>query len=473
MRPLFFALLIIANTVLAQDTVKLSGTILHPLSDSIVVRYNDNRIAYYPQDFYSPIDKHGNFSMSFPVPHGVYTQATILHGNRLTEIIVQPGDSLTLTADATRLDSSIHYNGRGSAIQNFVALHAIYMGSMSQYIQKIKTHINKEPGDFIKSIGEESKLEDAFTDKHKAGLPASFINYRHNYFLYYNYFMIQQYPQTHAMIKVRRYTDTIPEANFVVVDKMPYAFNDSLLQLPSYLLYLTGVFDIKMKAAGYSYYPADTAMAAKFQDSLQRLVYKLMPAKSAEYYMAQNLYGRARNQPLAKTERMYADYKKHWPGSEYLPVLDKQIAIMERLAPGQPAPDMDMVTMDGRRIKLSDLKGKVVYIGFWASWCKQCVGEMMKENKMKDLLKNKPVEFVYVSIDDDAARDSTLSAKYKINGLFYHAGGGWAAKEIAQYGVQSLPAYFLVDEDGKIAMQNAPGPLQSTELILAIGRLLR
>ena len=474
MRFSSFAILILAFTkVLAQDTVKLSGKILNPLSDSITIRYNDNPIAYYPKDFFAPIDKKGNFSLAFPVPHGVYTQVFIMHGNKLAETILHPGDSLVMTVNAAHFDSSIQYNGRGSAIQNFLARHSIEKGSMNQYTLKIKTHINKEPADFLKAIEEERKIEDQFLEKHKTGIPRSFIDYWTAFFQYYNYFFIQQYPQVHTMIKTRKYTDTIPEANFSVVKKMPYAFHDSLLQLPPYLLYLTGAIEIKLKAAGYSYYQGDTTNARKFQDSVAKLVYKLMPAKSAEYYMAQNLYGHARNQPLDKTELMFTDFKKHWPQSEYLPVLEKQVTTLEKLAPGQPAPDFDITTPDGRTMKLSDLKGKVVYLGFWASWCKQCVGEMIKENKIKDLIKNKPLEFVYVSIDDDTSKDNMLASKYKIDGTFHHANNGWNAKEIMLYGVQSLPAYFLIDEDGNFAVQNAPSPLQSTELILAIEKLLK
>ena len=474
MKPLFLTILtFIAANSFAQDIVKLSGKIANPASDSIIMRYNDNNIAYYPKDFFTHVDKAGNFSFAFPVPHGIYTQATIMHGGKLAEIILHANDSLVMAADGLRFDSSLHFTGRGSAVANFVTRHSIERGGMNQYTLKIKTHINKEPDDFIKSIEEERKLENAFLNKYKTGLPKSFINYWTAYYQYYNYFFIQQYPQVHAMIKARKYTDTIPAAYYSVVKHMPYAFHDSLLQLPPYLLYLTGVFDTKLKAAGYTYYASDTTSGRKFQDSVTKLAYKLLPDKSAEYYMAQNLYGRARNQPIEKTEFMFSDFKKHWPQSEYLPVLSKQVAIVESLAPGHPAPDFDIITPDGQHTKLSDLKGKVVYLGFWASWCKQCVGEMIKENKIKDLMKNKPIEFVYVSIDDDAARDSTLISKYKMEGLFYHAGGGWGAKEIMQYGVQSLPAYFLIDEDGNFAVQNAPGPLQSTEMILAIEKLFR
>ena len=125
-------------------------------------------------------------------------------------------------------------------------------------------------------------------------------------------------------------------------------------------------------------------------------------------------------------------------------------------------------------MKLSDLKGKVVYLNFWASWCKQCVGEIVKEGKMKELIKNKPLEFVYVSIDNDTAAANKLIAKYKMEGLFTHSNGEWSAPEVQLYGVQSLPAYFLIDDEGKFAAQNPPpSPLQSTDLILALEKLFK
>jgi peroxiredoxin len=473
MRLLCIALILIATTALAQDSIKISGRILDPLSDSIEVSYNTNKIAYYPVEYFARLDKKGNFSLSLPVPHGVYTEAAIKHGNKFAELIIQPGDSLVINAIGAHFDSLIHYYGRGSAIENFIALHDKERGLRNKYTVTIREHLHEEPADFLKSIAQEKKAELDFLNKNKAGLPASFIKYWEAYYQYYNYFFIQQYPQIHEFVKLRRYTDTVPEINYSVVKEMPYAFNDSLMQLPPYLLYLTGVFDIKMKAAGYTYFPADTVKARRFQDSVYTLVYKQLPDKSAEYYIAQDIYGRAKNQQIERTEKHFDTFKKHWPQSEYLPMLEKQVATAERLAPGQPAPDFNIITADGTSRKLSDLRGKVVYLNFWASWCKQCLGEITNERKIKTLVKNEPLEFVYVSIDNDTAVDNAIIRKYKISGLFTHADGGWNAKEVQQYGVQGLPAYFLIDKDGKIAVQNALTPMQPTELVLQIEQLMK
>jgi len=468
---LLFLCTLICNVAFARETVKLSGKITNPKSDSIQVSYNDNYLAYYPKEYFAKVDKKGNFSLEFPVPEKSWQPVEIKYHNHLADIIVQQGDSLVVTVNEEHFDSSIHYSGAGSKIQNFIALHTIQKGRLNQYANKVKAPIEKEKDEFLQTIAKEKKAENDFMNSHNDGLPASFVKYWMAYFQYYNYFFTEQYPQVHQIVKLKRYTDTIPDENYAVIKDLPYAFSDSMMQLPPYLLYLNGIFEVKLKAAGFNYKGNDTVQKRLFVDSIAHLAYQMLPTKSAEYFIAQNLYSSAKYQSIERTHSQYATFKKHWPNSEYSALLDMQIGVAERLAPGQPAPDFDITTPDGEHMRLSDLKGKVVYLGFWATWCRQCVGEMMGERKTKDILKNKPVVFVYVSIDNDTAASMRVAKKYKIDGIFHFAKGSWQSKEAQLYGLQGMPAYFLIDKEGKIAVQNPPSPMQSTELIVAISKL--
>ncbi len=465
-------LLLFAGKGLARGIVKISGRIQHPISDSVLVSFSENRIAYYPEEYYARLDSKGNFSLSLSLRRDGYTLADLVHGSKAAELVLQPGDSLVMTADARHFDSTIQYTGRGSEIANVVALHKIIHGRMNQYVMKAKVAINRDPATFLKELATEKQTQMSFLDKHRKGLPATFIKFYNAFYEYYNYFFMQQYPQVHEVITLRRYTDTIPERNYLAVKEMPYAFDDSLLQVPSYLLYLTGVFEIKLRAAGYWFPASDGGNAQKLRDSVSRLALKHLPDKSAEYFIAQDLYGRAKSQEPGRNTLQLNFFKNKWPESEYLAELDKQVSTAQRLAKGQPAPDFDITAPDGRKIRLSDLKGKVVYLTFWASWCKQCVVEMTNVQRPKSLLKNKPVEFVYVSIDRDTAVARAVKEKYKIEGTFTYAPQEWSAPQVRQYGVQGLPAYFLIDRNGKFALQNAPSPPRSTQLLLEINKLL-
>ena len=469
----FFIFLLSTTCVLAQDSVKLSGQIKNAVSDSIKVSYNDNLIAYYPKEFFAKVDKNGFFSLTFPFPKGKYVMTELVHSRTIAELMLLAGDSLNLTVDASHFDSTIQYTGKGKEVQNFVARHTVAKGRMNQYTIKIKQAINKEPADFLKAIDLEKKSETDFLANNISGLPPSFITYWTAFYNYYNYFFMQQYPQVHEMIRHRKYTDTIPPENYDVLKKMPDAFNDSFLQVPSYLLYLTGVLDIRLKADGFIYTASEPDKYAAFRDSVYKLGYKLMPDKSAEYFIAQNIYGRARTQEIAITKLQFDQFNKRWPHSVFTPALTKQIAIAVRLAPGHPAPDFVLHTSDSKALHLSDLRGKVVYLTFWAGWCRQCVGEMSSIKKTKELIRNKPLEFVFVSINNDTLSDQTMIKRLKIDGIFTNVSDGWNSKVIADYGVQSLPAYYLIDEEGNFALQNTPPPPQSTQLILEIEKLFR
>ncbi len=470
---LFLGCLVQAGAARAQDSIKISGTIENPTAESIKITFNDNNLAYYPKAYTARVDKKGKFAMVFPFPKGLYIQAEVSYADKLAEVLLKAGDSLVLHVNTKQFDSTIRYSGRSSDVQNFVALHTYKIGRMNQYSVALRAAMNDEADTFLAKIQREYNNESAFLKAHGATLPKPFTAYWKGFYKYYNYFFMQQYPQMHEIIKLRRYTDTIPQANYSVISQMPVEFSDSCLQLPPYLLYLTGVLETRLKAAGYTWKGVDTAKARALEDSVNKLAYATMPPGSAEYYIAQGIYGRAKTQLLARTQAQFTAFKNKWPASSYLPLLNKQVSLAERLAPGQPAPDFDITTPDGRHMKLSDLKGKVVYLGFWAGWCRQCVGEMMGEKKIKDLIRKKPLEFVYVSISEDTATDRTIADRYKIEGTFTTATKGWASKEVELYGVQNLPAYYLIDEEGKFVLQNTPPPTQTMNLVMAIEKLFK
>ena len=456
----------------AFGIVKLSGTIVHPISDSVKVSYNDNKLAYYPKEFFAKVDKGGSFSIALPLPSGTFMQAEITHGNHLAEVMLYDGDSLRLTADTRRFDSSIHYSGTGSEVQNFVALHTITRGRLNQYTLRVKNLLGKEPEDFYRGIEEERKKEEDFANKSPYVLPKQFKKIWLAHFEYYNYFFLQQYPLMHQMMKLQRYTDTVPAENYAVLKYMPQKFSDDLLQVPSYLLYLTGVFETKLKAAGLGFPASDTQKARVLLDSLITLGYNTLPTQSSEYFIAQGLYARIRVQEVNRTKQELNTFTTHFPYSQYSPLLQKQLDIAERLLPGKPAPDFHTNTVAGNQLNLSDINDTVVYITFWASWCKQCVGEMrMMERKVKPLFVNKPVRFMYISLDEDTTVAKQVINQFKVAGYHTYTSGSWYSDVAVKYGIQALPAYFLIDRKGKFAVTNPPNPQRPTELIVAISRL--
>jgi len=136
------------------------------------------------------------------------------------------------------------------------------------------------------------------------------------------------------------------------------------------------------------------------------------------------------------------------------------------LAPGKVAPDFEELKTDGKtKMKLSDLRGKVVLIDFWASWCGPCRKE--NPNVVKTYEKYKASGFTVMSVSLDRDKAAWLAAIEKDNLTWPHHVsdlGHWSSKVPQMYGVKGIPFTVLIDQEGKIIKTNLRGPDLEAEL---------
>ncbi|HKQ76403.1 MAG TPA: FG-GAP-like repeat-containing protein [Blastocatellia bacterium] len=141
----------------------------------------------------------------------------------------------------------------------------------------------------------------------------------------------------------------------------------------------------------------------------------------------------------------------------------KEITTEKGVTEGAPAPDFDARALDGKTVKLSDLRGKVVILDFMASWCGNCVATLPEIKGLYDRFERSKVEIVSVSLDGGETTDSTLRdlkellANHPVDWPVIFDDTGWDNAIARSYGVNKLPAHIIIDREGIIRLIAAGG----------------
>ena len=137
----------------------------------------------------------------------------------------------------------------------------------------------------------------------------------------------------------------------------------------------------------------------------------------------------------------------------------KMLDQMRNLKPeiGKPAPDFSFRSVDGRVVTLSQLRGKVVIVDFWAVWCGPCKAEM--PNVIETYKKYHPYgfEIVGISLDTDKSSLESYTKDNEMTWAQYFDGLRWDNMIAKYYGVRGIPAMYLIDKNGIIAAQKVRG----------------
>ncbi len=128
-------------------------------------------------------------------------------------------------------------------------------------------------------------------------------------------------------------------------------------------------------------------------------------------------------------------------------------------AVGRPL-EISFTALDGRQVDIQKMKGKVILVDFWASWCGPCMASLPDVIDLYKKNHEKGFEIVGINLDKNRKAIETTLEKYEIPWPQYFDGAGWGNKISMEYNVSAIPAMWLVDKKGILRTMNAREDLE-------------
>ncbi|MGY8934242.1 MAG: TlpA family protein disulfide reductase [Flavobacteriales bacterium] len=390
------------------------------------------------------ITENGSFSDTLKIDKEGYYSLRI--GRESTPVYLIQGANVGLTLNTKEFDESLVYTGDIAAENNYLAakyllsekemaFDKVYSLPEDEFIIELNK-INSSYSDLLNSSTEVTK---GFIKNETKELEYAHINNIENYEEYYQYLT----KDTSFKASESLY-NSYKEFNFADTD----AFENS----SAYKTLLTSYYARIAKDA-FSNSDKDIALAY-----LETVDHKFPNGAIKDELMFNYLrYGMKANNNL---EDVYNLYKASNQNTENLSEVTNSYKTLSNLRPGKASPSFDYENFKGGKTSLEDLKGKVVYVDVWATWCGPCLREIPALKILEADYHNKNIAFVSLSIDEkkDYNKWRTMITEKNLDGIQLMADNDWKSKFVIDYGIKGIPRFIIIDTKGNIVNSDAPRP---------------
>ncbi len=438
--------------------VKIEGVIKDARSIREIFLYPDKSFGEFEKQAI-PLYQKGMFSVDVDI---TYPQMAVLGVDGMyLKLYLSPGAAIYLDADAMIFPSGTNFSGDGGSdnyllqeyykieppIREFDKQYYRILGHQFPYSTQIEGYMHLyHPDEYRQKLeAKQAKMKLLFDGPQFAKATPdfqSFLRSEIDGFLHYGLL-------SYALLYAKR--EKI-ETNYFHLDALPSGEVNS----DYYRNYL--ILN--------NLYTASLTEGNPRAQTCYRLAQAMEQGRAQEYLLSEIIIDAVRKGD-EETLMLFEEFLSEYPESPFLNKIDKVIYKDISLFYGEKAPDFFLPNIDGGNNTLKQFAGKVVYIDFWASWCKPCLEKLDRLEKAKAESSNKDIVFVTISIDgNEQIWKQTLRTR-GYTGVHLYAGK--SSPVVRDFKVKGVPSEYIVKKDGYFAP--APDDTDPKNLLVLLKRL--
>ncbi len=437
------------NTSTTQEvlsTAKLKGKIINPVGKQITL----TSIVPFGEKSSTDtllLDDEGNFEGEFIVEKPQYVR---LNHKEYATLYLTPNDELNITVNIDSFDETIVYTGKGADANNYLKDKVLLE---EDKLPGVKDLYSLEYNDFKEKIGTYKEIQETRLTAFK-GLSTDFIKSekRNNQYKWVN--LMSRYSRYHKHFTKKEEVEDNSKDYMDIVD-----LNDaSSLQSMEYTMFI-GEYLSNETTKHIKENELDESDSNLYFKTSNIFISKLFKNDKIKTFLeAKNLHDRIKYLGVNGVDSDYEKFKSKEKYKPYLASINEQYDKWAPLKTGALAKDFEIVDLEGQKKKLSDYRGKYVYIDVWATWCGPCRGEIPHLEKLQEEYEDKNIVFMSVSIDNKKETWARMVKDKKMKGEQVFIEGAWNSSLAKDYNIGSIPRFMLIDKEGKIISANEKRP---------------
>lgn len=397
------------------------------------------------REYQGTLDSLGNFYFQISLSEaGIYK---LVYGFTTKNIYIEPGDHMSIDFTSTP-----DYIFSGSHTLENQFLQAFNAAKNTWHADSIELIYNLSESDFIRKTEERTQFLVDFQQtyqKEQAPFTEIFAELIADEIAYDASIFKMNYPFYYKSLN--------PDSVLILSDTYDTFLqnieldDEQMLLVPSFKPFLSLYLDFVAELDTLS----QNSSLAVFK---YKLIADHFSNKVIKEYLYYDLMKATFEQDVDEAMQLKENYLKVQSNETYIQAIKDLSALWSPLTQGQPAPSWTYKDHKGKKVSLESLRGDVVYIDVWASWCGPCIKEIPYLKELQLAFHKQKISFVSISIDHEVKSWRKAIQTHQLKGIQLLAPNDWDSDLVQNYLISGIPRFILIDKNGNIIHVNAPRP---------------